>query len=220
MRMLFIHRSVGQQLIDAGRLRSTSPVLDIYDLNANTNVTTDGHGRELTDSPLAVEGGNTNPDGLERFFNQVSGSEIMGDFVQQFDIIAFKSCYSASALPTDEELGEQCAAYEGGIGAYIKDHPEQTFIIVTPPPRRPLLTKPENARRATEFAEWLSGFSSRRPNCDYFDLHATLAESSVLRRSYRRLAPYDQHPNDIGARDAALAFASVLDAVVQRHLSS
>ena len=169
MKLLFIHRSVGQQIVDAMRQQNKNTGLEIFDLNANTNQLFDNH-KNLVLSPLKVAGGNTDPAGLNAFFTNVLEQPKLSSYLNEFDVIAFKSCYSAAAINSDSQLQRSKVAYTTAIRDFIQRNPSKKFIIISPPPRRPLFTNQSAAKRAAEFAAWLRGLTTRLPNCIYFDL--------------------------------------------------
>lgn len=201
MKVLFIHRSVGQQLVDCLRARQDF-TFDLYDLNANTNTMIGAQGLSI-ESSLVVREGDTSPAGLAAFFGTASKSRDVRTELETFDVIAFKSCYSASALASEDALTEQMAAYGGQIADYISAAPMRQFLIVSPPPRRRLMTTKANAARAARFATWLEGFAGDRANCSFFDLFGALSKAETLSPRYTRLLPFDQHPNDAGAAMAS-----------------
>lgn len=199
VRALFIHRSVGLQMLQAASVRTQIQGVDFCDVYANDNTFTDEHGNTGV-SQLDFSAGNTNPDGLATFFAEAVADQQQADFLASFQVIGFKSCYSASAINSDDELAAHQRHYDGAIATYIEAHPDKRFVIVSPPPRRRLLSNRAAATRARAFSEWLEGFASRHANCQFFDLFGLLADSSnLLDRKFHRLAPYDQHPNRRGA---------------------
>jgi hypothetical protein len=207
---LFIHRSVGLQMLDAASVRTRLSDVELSDLYANTNVMR-GPSGEAVATELDLSSGNTNPDGLAAFFRDVLAVHTKMAALEAFEVVAFKSCYSASGISSTEQLEDYRACYEGPIAQYIDTHSSQRFVILSPPPRRPLLTSAAAAHRAREFSKWLADFAHGRRNCSYFDLFACLAsQGDVLDRKYRRLLPIDQHPN---ARGAAMAGEALTEAI-------
>jgi hypothetical protein len=214
MKILFIHRSVGQQLIDSGAWRSSLRHAHVYDLNANTNLMIGPDGTPATSS-LNVPGGNTNPDGLSKFFSLATDSFAERSELASFDLIAFKSCYSASDIRSAETLSAHKRAYQGSIESYVRIRPECRFLIISPPPRRPVRTSKSAAARATAFSKWLGDFASSHSNCEFYDLFGQLSNNGVLLPQFRRALPYDQHPNEAGATLAGVGLAEKLSSMTE-----
>lgn len=214
---LFIHRSVGLQMLAAAEVRAQLPDIDFSDLYANDNIMSGPDGRPAA-TPLDMSSGNTNPDGLAAFFREVSGSPEKRKALEAFDLVALKSCYSASSITSDAQLSSYQDYYEGLISEYISSHRDQQFVILSPPPRRPLLTGAAAAARARSFSRWLRDFASERSNCSYFDLFDLLADDrNHLSRRFRRALPIDQHPNAEGALEAGNHLAASIRSVLSKR---
>lgn len=207
---LFVHRSVGMNMLADADVRSRLDGVALSDLDANTNTFSDASSQP-TESLLDMSSGNTNPDGLADFFARCSADQRAGDQLAAFDVVAFKSCYTASGIDSDDKLDEYRDHYLGPIADWIADHPRQRFVVISPPPRRRLLTSPAAAKRAREFSQWLATFAADRRNVEYLDLFGLLADDGdLLARSYRRLAVWDQHPNERGSRTGGERLADTL----------
>jgi hypothetical protein len=207
---LFVHRSVGKHMLEDGDVRALIGGVKLDDLDANTNTLTTAAG-EQRKSAFDMSSGNTNPDGLAAFFHRVTNDAAAGEELSQYDVVAFKSCYTAAHIGSDEQLAEYRQHYDGPIKDYISAHPSQRFVIISPPPRRRLLTTPAGRRRARAFSVWLAEYSAAPPNAEYFDLYDLLADSgNLLASRFRRFAPYDQHPNEEGSRLAGERLAAAL----------
>ena len=70
---------------------------------------------------------------------------------QSYDIVAFKSCYPASNINSEEKLADYYGYYET-VKSVAVAHPETLFIPFTTPPLVPGATNPEAAERARIFA--------------------------------------------------------------------
>jgi hypothetical protein len=210
MKLLFIHRSVGQQIIDCVRTNQSFSELELYDFNANNNNLTDSMRSITKCSPLSVLSGDTSPSGLARFFQKASTEGPISECLIEFDIIAFKSCYSANNIHSKDQLASYKKAYRGSIAAYIANHPKKIFIITSPPPRRSLFTNKKSRLFAKEYSIWLSTFANTKPNCAYLNLFDALSEKEVLARKLCRYLPWDQHPNRRGAETATDCFIQTL----------
>lgn len=204
MKLLFIHRSVGQQIIDCVRENKNMNNIEIYDLNANDNTLTNAVGSTTKDHPLTVPDGDTSPEGLARFFERaLEDKKNTNAPLSKFDIITFKSCYSANNIRSQRQLESYKDAYSGTIAAYIQANPEKKFVIISPPPRKSLLTTTRSSHLAKEFSVWLAKFSENNQNCAYFNLFDTLSDNNILAKKFCRRAPWNQHPNQSGAQKAA-----------------
>ncbi len=214
--ILFIHRSVGRNLLRDGQLRqllaqapATSDIqLDDYD--GNTGLITAGH-PGTPPRRLILPGRNTNPDNLLRFFTGELPAELAK--VRSYQTIIVKSCYPNSAITSDQALANIQETYRQ-LAKTFAARPQQQLIIMTSPPLRPERTNQQQAGRAHHLADWLMR-GQWGPNVAVFDLHSLLAESTnphagMLAAPYRRLWPWDNHPNPLASRTAAEALAKLL----------
>ena len=144
----------------------------------------------------------------------------------QHDVIAFKSCYPASAIKSDAQLAERKAWYLK-IRDFMDEHPEKMFIVVTQPPLNPAETSPDAAARARLFADWLKSdeFLQGRINVVTFDLFDQLAESdqqatdaNMLRQNYRQDS--DSHPVEAANQIVGPQFANFIIDAVERYKQS
>ena len=193
-KLLFIHRSVGENAIVQGdlygKLTSFTAVLEFSDFNQNTSVYRNSKGSKTT--ILKMPGENTRPEDYAELFSEKPSK--MLDFVLHFDVIIIKSCYPNSNIKSQSEL-EQVKAYYRSICSYISGKPSKKLIILTSPPLQPLMTSKINAKRAQDLAEWLTT-EKFGDTIKVFNLHKLLADySGLLGRKYRRLFPFDSHPN-------------------------
>ncbi len=191
MKVLFIHRSVGNNLIREGNLRSLLQKynfgLDDYDNNSGLLTLADG---SVGHSSINIPGNNTNPDNLAAYFSR--WDELLDSYV----LIIIKSCYPNSHIRSDAELETIKSHYINIISTFTGHN--KRLIIMTSPPLRPLFTNQQEARLANRLATWLATQTSKQVSI--FDFHHLLSETSgrhkgMLRRQYRRLLPYDNHPN-------------------------
>ena len=208
---LFIHRSVGANMLADADVRRVLTNVRLADIDANSNTFTTAEG-EISSSALDLSSGNTNPDGLASFFERAAAEADASDELERFDVVAFKSCYTAAHIGSDEQLESYIQHYSGPIDGWIAAHPMQRFVVISPPPRRRLLTNRAGRKRARAFARWLREYAGRRPNVTYFDLFDLLADDGdLLKRAYRRPLLVDQHPNEVGSVKAGLGLAEALD---------
>ena len=203
---LFIHRSVGRNLIQEGNLRAqigSGVALDDYD--NNTGILTRSNGSTEKDA-LIIPGNNTNPDNLAKLFYEWPA------LFNLYDLIIIKSCYPNSRIKDEGQLRHIKDEYDSIIrscGARKKQ-----LLILTSPPLRPLHTTKTEARLSEALANWLvvSGGHYIR----VFDFHGTLSETNgrhkgMLKREYRRLLPFDNHPN----KSASLTVAPLVARIIK-----
>ena len=197
-RVIFLHRSVGENLIVEGRvyeLLQQSPGIDFCDFNQNTGVLRDTNGSRRTE--YEMPGSNTKPCDYAKLFSDNYSSPLK-DFVMTHDVVIIKSCYPNSNIKSAEEL-QMIKGYYRSIAQFFAKFPDKQLVIMTSPPLIPLLTTRANAVRARELATWLS-LEDLGTNSRVFNLFDLLVADSgrganLLRRDYRRLLPFDAHPN-------------------------
>lgn len=212
-KILFLHRSVGNNLVKDGDVYSliaTHPDIEFSDFNQNTSVLRDQHGAHKTD--MAMPGGNTKPHDFAALFRDDYQSPLK-DFVMGFDVIVIKSCYPNSNIKSTDELHE-IQNYYRSIAQFFSRHTDKQLIILTSPPLVPLRTNSANATRARELAYWLS-HTKLGTNVSVFNLFDELASDSsaqanMLRREYRRLLPFDSHPNKLASQTIAPKFVEFI----------
>lgn len=209
MKVLFIHRSVGRHLIEQGNLRellsSKNVVLDDYD--NNSGILTHGDG-STQKAAIKMPGNNTNPDNLAEFFAKWS------DVLNGYDLIMIKSCYPNSHIKNEVQLSQIKDSYNSIMKSF-NGHSQQ-LIILTSPPLRPLLTNKTEAQLSGKLADWL--VLSSGGNIQVFDFHHSLTETDgrhegMLKREYRRLLPFDNHPNKKAHRRVAPELAEMISSL-------
>jgi len=152
-----------------------------------------------------MPGSNTTPRDYATLFSDAYTS-LFKDFVMKHDVIIIKSCYPNSNIKSDDEL-QTIKSHYGSIASFFAQHSNKQLIIITSPPLVPLRTNTANAARARELALWLSHetFNANINVFDFFDMLADHANDHVnmLRRTYRRLLPFDSHPNKQASKNIA-----------------
>jgi len=223
--VLFIHRSVGRNLIaDGGIYRlmaETSRGFLLSDYDQNTGVLHSSTGPSRTPG-MKFPGGDTQPADYAALFDAEAEGDAKAfqDFVMTYDVVAIKSCYTASNIKSDEEL-DAIKNYYHAIAEFFVLHPEKQLVILTTPPLRHFRTTPDAALRARQIATWLATerFAPNvEPNIgvfNFFDLLANPQESvnpHTLYAKYCRLWPFDSHPNAAASRTVAPLFVEFLAA--------
>lgn len=211
MKVLFIHRSVGQNMLEDSKLRYKleDEGVQLYDVNANKCRFTNSEGF-IEESPFPVKESKTDPEDLAEFFSkaQIGGYE---SALNRFNCIIIKSCYTANSLKTDKRLDSQIKAY-ASIKNYIENHGSQNFIVCTSPPRTQICTTAKAAKRAKAIQNWIIENFNPLPNTEVLDIFGVLtSERGVLDKKYCRFAFYDQHPN----REGSLLIATKLEKMLK-----
>ncbi len=203
--MLFIHRSVGRNLLEEGNLRQllNSWHIQLDDYDNNTGILTYDDGTAARG--LIIPGNNTNPESLAAFFAD------WPELLNGYDAVMFKSCYPNSHIQDAHALETAQTYYTSILGAFRTR--QKTLIILTTPPLRPLFTNTREAALANQLAAWLVGSSDDLVHV--FDFHHALSEpagrhTGMLKRAYRRPAPWDNHPNSLAHQTLAPHIATFI----------
>lgn len=224
--VVFLHHSVGYNMIDQGSVREmlTQKGYNFFDHDYNYSGLRDPDGMPLGYS-YNVPGDNTDPDGLIKVFSQSEFGAPLNTLsgLLQHEVIAFKSCFPASDIVSDEQF-EQRKAWYLQMRDKMDQHPNKLFIVVTQPPLNPAQTKPEIAARARTFANWLKSdeYLSGHPNIVTFDLFGYLAEDDPTAPDYNMLrADYregeDSHPTRAANEVVGPLFADFIANVAQSY---
>lgn len=213
MKVLFIHRSVGQNILEDSKLRYKFDGIRLYDIYANKCRFTNSEG-VIEEAPFPIEEGKTEPEDLADFFQnaEAKGYE---QALREFDCVILKSCYTANSLKSDKHMQSQVEAYIV-IKEYIENHPDQHFIVCTTPPRIQICTTAKAVNRAKTMQNWILENFEPLPNTDVLDIFGMLtSDRGVLDKKYRRFAFYDQHPNRAGSLAIAAELEKLLNGLNQ-----
>ena len=216
-RIIFLHHSCGQNLIEQGGVREGLTALgyEFYDHGYN------GDGLRLADGSYTgtnfdVPGDNTDPDGFAAIFAQPlhDPPDNTFSYLMQYDVIAFKSCFPVSNVADDYQLNEY-KSYYLSIRDRMDQYPDKVFVIVTQPPQVPAESDPEEAARARAFANWLQSdeYLAGHPNVFVFDFFGYLADDGNFLRPDYRVDEYDAHPNERANRDVGPLFVEFIDQI-------
>lgn len=225
--VIFLHHSVGNNLINQGNLRQLfqQQSIDFWDQGYLYDGLRDPSG-QVTGFWYPVPGDNTDPDGLARVFAQqpraLPVNALSG--LLQHEVIIFKSCYPNSNISSMEHLQSLQQLYTG-MRASMAQHPEKIFVLLTSPPLNPAETTAENARYARQMAEWLlsEDFRGGQENLFVFDFYSLLAENDPSSADYGMLrAPYrdgaDSHPNAAANQAIAPQLVDFVSASITQYL--
>ena len=218
-RIMFLHHSCGQNLIEQGGVRQGLAALgyEFFDHGYNDE------GLRLADGSyagtnFAVPGDNTDPDGFAAIFAQPLHDPPDNTFshLMQYDVIAFKSCFPVSNVGDDAQLAAYQSYYRS-IRDRIDQYPDKLFIIVTQPPQVPANSDPAEAARARAFANWLQSpeYLDGHSNLFVFDFFGLLAGGDSFLRPEYRVDEYDAHPNEQANREIGPRFVAFVDQAIR-----
>jgi len=203
LRFYFIHQSCGENLLASGNGNLKSEI--------NKAVTQQGRRFRVFDSST---GNSDQREWVDRFNDW--------DDWQNYNIVAFKSCYPASHIDSNRMLKEYKKVYRKHLAKIFRANPQILFVIVTAPPLVPNETDQASADRARKFNTWLKKsflkkYDRKNPehlNVAVFDFYDVLANDSppdqnMLTTEYRT-GNWDSHPNKTGNRKAVDEFLPLL----------
>jgi hypothetical protein len=217
---LFIHRSVGENLINDGSLyrlvREAGSPFMLSDFNQNTGVLRSS--QETRKTFWKFPRGDTKPaDFAELFsFEKQQANDPTLTEIMKYDIILIKSCYPNSNIKNLEQLEQTQGNYQS-IVSFFNVQPTKKLVILTSPPLVPLKTNIGNAARARTLATWLSD-NKLAGNVFVFNLFNELADKStgILREDYRHMLPWNAHPNALASRTIAPKLVAFLQTVTAK----
>ncbi len=222
--LFFLHHSTGNGFIEAGDMRGW---LSTYNAANGKSYALWDHGYNYeglrnavgtwTGTGYNIPDDNTDPDGLHNLWTTNNGAR--ATIMTNHQVIAFKSCFPASAIGNAAEL-EQYKQYYRAMRTYFDAHPERLFVVMSTPPLHRLSTNVTEADNARAFANWLksAAYLSGHANIVCFDLFDMLARSddasatrNMLRYDYEQShGSGDSHPNALANQTVGPAFAQFL----------
>jgi hypothetical protein len=231
--IIFIHRSVGANLIRYGGVRE---LFERYNKEHGSDLTFWDYGySSLTDgkrpyTPYGIVNHNTNPDGYFDLFAQPINDPPDNAFsriMANHEVIVFKSCFTAARIWNEKVLFDYKRWYLA-IRDIIDKHPDKLFIAVTPPPLAKAHTPPEMAERVRQFSKWLKSdeFVRGHPNLYVMDLWQLLAEQSSKSPYYNCLKgeyggdTNDSHPNQAANTVIAPIFVKFITDAIENYSRS
>ncbi len=227
--LIFLHHSVGDNIISQGGLRELLAQSGIHmtdqDYIEYGLSGPDGAFRGYT---LSIPNDNTDPDGLARIFNQPRLPLPLNAFsgLMQYEVVMMKSCFPANYIYSAEQVA-QYKDYYLSIRDRIEETPERFFILLTIPPLNVAETNPADAARAREVAEWMTSpeFTAGHPNMAVFDLYGFLAGDDRTKSDYNALkAEYsdgaDSHPNQLANAEVAPVLAEFIRESIETYRAS
>ncbi|HST04770.1 MAG TPA: hypothetical protein VLQ48_08540 [Chloroflexia bacterium] len=211
LRILFLHHSVGRNLIRQGGVRELvaeqnrryGTAHEFWDHDYNDLGLTGPSGERVNRS-FDIPDDNTDPVGLDLLFSQPvhTPRDNALSHLLTFDVVVLKSCFPASAIDSLAQL-EKYQQHYLALREKVSFHPNILFIVMSPPPLvpRPLMgallspgsrwmwTNQGDADRAREFSRWLISeeFCGGLPNFASFDLFDLLAEDAGVKQNRNML---------------------------------
>ena len=216
-KMVFLHHSVGRNILYAGGLQSRLLEQGIFVSGAT-------YGDEI--------GQHTDiPDWLPKFQKEMEKILTFKSHPDQYhsdgtrnEIVMFKSCFPNSNIVDESAAEVDSGAFPKTLAIFqatftslkreMMSRGDTLFVYLTAPPLVLEKTTPENAARARLFNDWLINeylvdyrSESERDNFAIFDLFGFLAgPDNLLKEAYRIDKPSNAHPNDDASQLAAEAF--------------
>jgi hypothetical protein len=208
--LFFLHHSTGRNIIDQGVMRAW---LSNYNSQHGTHYVFWDHdynwvGLRENDGQFVtwiynIPSDNTDPIGLYNLWTTANAAR--DSILDNHNVIAFKSCYPASAIPTPQLL-QQYKTWYLAIRNVLDQHPDKIFVVMSTPPLHRLATNLTEADNARAFANWLKSpeFLQDHPNIVCFDLFDALAAPNTPGAPTRNMLRYeyegdhngsDSHPN-------------------------
>lgn len=226
-RVFFLHHSVGAGIIGGGVRdwvgtynTAHATTFEFWDHGYMGDGLTDGSGTG-TGTNYGSPTDDTEPSGLLALWTS-SGADYVSarqEILDNYGVIAFKSCFTATQSVDAQTLADYQAAYLAMRNVFDA-HTERIFVVVTPPPNAYGSTDAASASNARAFANWLGSgtYLTGHPNVRCFDLFTLLANpdngtarANMLRDAYLGDATgQDSHPNDVGYGAVAPVFAEFL----------
>ncbi len=216
-RMLFLHHSVGQGMLDQGGLRDSLLNMGIFVKGAT-------YGDEIGQQTDICDWNAKFTTDIKKLFDFKNHPNRYYKDGRTNDIIMFKSCFPCSYIESEgtapgsatsrEHTTQNYKAAFAELSKEFRKYPEKLFIYVTYPPLTRSQTYPEGARRGREFNAWLLNEflpqyqkETGLQNFAIFDLFDVLAdEENVLRAEFCPPDVNDSHPNEKAYKIAAVRF--------------
>lgn len=216
-RMLFLHHSVGQGMLDQGGLRDSLLNMGIFVKGAT-------YGDEIGQQTDICDWNAKFTSDINKLFRFKNHPNRYYNDDRSNDIIMFKSCFPCSYIESEGTAPGSATSREHTTYNYkaafaelskeFRKYPGRLFIYVTYPPLTRAQTNPDGARRGREFNTWLLNEflpqyqkETGLENFVIFDLFDILADGdNVLRAEFCPPDVNDSHPNEKAYKIAAARF--------------
>lgn len=226
--LFFLHHSTGNGFVVEGDMRgyisgynsSYGTGYQFWDHGYNGDGLRDPSGNS-TGTSYNIPDDNTDPDGLWKLWTSSASDAVQSrnTIVSNHEVIAFKSCFPASAI-SDAATLNQYKQWYLDMRDFFDSRPDRVFVVMSTPPLHPLSTNQTEAQNARAFANWLksSTYLTGHPNVVSFDLFDILANpddgsatANMLRAAYQQdPSDGDSHPNAVGNQTVGPQLAQVL----------
>lgn len=235
-RLLFLHRSVGGNLVRQGQpgMYEVLEELNVRHGSAHTlwhhycgsnpywNRYYDSQDQQVEPNfgPAMHEVLFASPEHWRRIFCDAAPQYVAArDSIGAFKVIAFKSGYDNTIPFAAERIGEWKAQYLAMKQSSFFQDPDRRLVALGMPPIREgmLGASQADADSARAFARWLEQEWPRgRGNLHVFPLFDLLAgDDNWLRDDYEMDVPNDSHPNVLGSTELARALMTFLHRVAR-----
>ena len=220
--LFFLHHSTGDGLVTGGDMRGVIAAYNsahgasfaFWDHGYNGDGLRDPDGN-VTGTSYEIPNDNTNPDGLHYLWTSTESdaTTCRNTILAGHQVIAFKSCFPASAIYDTDTLNQYKTWYQEMLSTFDQ-HPDHLFVVMSTPPLHRLATSATEATNARLFANWLKSqeYLGGHTNVVCFDLFGYLAGSDdMLKYEYEGShEDSDSHPNATANQTVGPAFANFL----------
>jgi hypothetical protein len=234
-KVFFLHHSTGEGLVVGGNMRSVFTTyntqhgtsLAFWDHEYNAQGLRNASGN-LTGTNYAIPNDNTDPEGLYLLWtsSDADWTSSRNQILNNYKVIAFKSCFPASAIPDAATLAQYHTWYLA-MRDVFDAHTDRVFVVISPPPLHRLASNATEAANARAFATWLAGstYPSGHSNVVCFNLFDYLAQAddgsasaNMLRYDYESdHNDSDSHPNTLANQTVGPIFAQFLIDTAMSH---
>ena len=228
-RAILVHHSTGQNIILEGDLRGfvtdlnqeNGTSVEFWDHDNNNYGLTNGAGQRLYRN-YNIPGDDTSPAGFHQLWT--TNNSARDSLMANFDTIAFKPCYYPTCYITSDAQLAQYKVWYLEMRDFFDQHPDKTFIVLSPPALHQHSNSLVMAARARLFSIWLGSdeFLEGHTNLKYFNYFDMIAESDASSEMFNMLAyeferghdGMDWHPNEVASHLTAPPLAGFIYEVV------
>ncbi len=233
--LFFLHHSTGDGIVVEGDVRghiadynrAHGTRFRFWDHGYNGDGLRNPRG-QFTGTSYNIPDDNTDPDGLWRLWTSTRADCVAcrNLILTNHRVIAFKSCFPASAIPDNATLQQRKQWYLA-MRDFFDTRTDRVFMVMSTPPLHRLATNATEAKNARRFADWLKSptYLAGHPNIVCFDLFDLLAKAddgsptaNMLKYQYEGSHKNsDPHPNALANRTVGPIFAQALIAAGLSH---
>lgn len=226
--LFFLHHSTGDGFVVQGNMRkyikkynsAHGTSFQFWDHGYNSDGLRNPAGQS-TGTSYEIPDDNTDPDGLWKLWTNKGTAYVdcRNMILQNHRVIAFKSCFPASAIPDKATLNQRKKWYTA-IRKFCDSRKDRVFVVMSTPPLHRLATNSTEAKNARLFANWLksSAYLNGHSNIACFDVFDVLAApddgsetANMLKYEYEGdHNGDDSHPNQLANKTIGPLFAQAL----------